>query len=123
MAPRKLATIRFWEKVRILPNGCWEWLGGCDPTGYGRFHQTGQQGMSYVHRWAYETFCGPIPDGLDIDHTCHNADRSCPGGRSCPHRRCVNPDHLEIATRAENINRAANRVLVLLGSDDLPPAA
>jgi hypothetical protein len=41
----------------------------------------------------------------DLDHLCHNADLQCPGGRGCPHRRCVRPDHLEVVTRQVNVRR------------------
>jgi hypothetical protein len=45
-----------------------------------------------IHRKHYEQFKGPIPDGLEIDHTCRNT-------------RCVNPEHLEAVTHAENLRR------------------
>src|SRR5262245_58141956 len=62
--------------------------------------------MIYAHRFAYETFVGVIPKGKDLDHTCHNADTNCRGVNTCIHRRCVNPQHLEPATRIENRQRA-----------------
>ncbi len=45
-----------------------------------------------VHRVTYETFVGPIPEGLEIDHLCRN-------------RLCCNPVHLEAVTRKENVRR------------------
>ncbi|MEV7154850.1 HNH endonuclease signature motif containing protein [Streptomyces misionensis] len=85
--------------------GCWIWTGRVDRAGYGRLssHVTSAQ----AHRQVYEALIGPIPDGLELDHTCHTADKSCVGGDSCPHRRCVNPRHLEPVTRAENARRSA----------------
>jgi hypothetical protein len=53
--------------------------------------------------------CGPIPPGLYVDHACHTTDPDCAGGPNCPHRRCVNPDHLELVTDDENRRRARNR--------------
>lgn len=61
-----------------------------------------QQG---AHRIAYEAFRGPIPDGLELDHLCHNEDPACPGGPACPHRACVNPWHLEATTSRTNLLR------------------
>lgn len=82
---------------------CIEWTGYLDKDGYGVKSHHGKPRP--VHRVVYEEAYGPIPDGLVIDHTCHNSDESCPGGTECRHRRCVNPDHLEAVTRAENVRR------------------
>ena len=48
--------------------------------------------MALAHRFAYETFVGPIPEGLTIDHLCRI-------------RHCVNPEHLEAVTDRVNILR------------------
>ena len=39
---------RFWDKVRVLDSGCWEWQAG-KTEGYGRFHTTryGRDGARY----------------------------------------------------------------------------
>jgi len=58
-----------------------------------------------AHRFMYEAFVGPIPEGMDIDHLCHSAavvSGSCAGGSGCAHRACVNFEHLAPATKAEN---------------------
>jgi hypothetical protein len=60
-----------------------------------------------AHRAAYEQARGPIPAGYFLDHVCHNADPTCPGGSrgdgtTCLHRRCINPAHLEVVTPREN---------------------
>jgi hypothetical protein len=42
---------------------------------------------------------------MALDHTCHNRDESCTGGVDCAHRRCINVEHLEPVTGAENTRR------------------
>lgn len=50
--------------------GCREWTGGRFRTGYGRFNAGGFDWVAT--RWAYTHFVGPIPEGLDILHSCDN---------------------------------------------------
>jgi hypothetical protein len=83
---------RFWAKVHIhLVTGCWEWQGGHNQYGYGCFALTHEKN-ALAHRYAYETFVEPIPDGLQIDHLCRN-------------RNCVNPRHMEPVGLRENLVR------------------
>ena len=70
--------------------GCIEWEGAIDVDGYGRKNVNGK--WCQAHRLAWESMNGPIKDGMHIDHVCRN-------------RRCVNPLHLELVTRKENILR------------------
>jgi len=87
---------------------CWPWPGHVDNKGYGFISGgmvAGKQKRLKVHRVVYELLVGLIPDGLTIDHTCHNADETCAGGPTCVHRRCVNPAHLEAVTATENTRR------------------
>jgi hypothetical protein len=96
---------RFWAKVEITPS-CWIWRGALNEKGYGKIGRGGRgEGNIRAHRASYELFVGPIPEGLELDHLCHTADKSCPGGNTCLHRRCVNPDHLEPVTRKINQHR------------------
>jgi hypothetical protein len=81
---------------------CWPWP-SADPDGYGRVYFEGRQRPA--HRVAYGILVGPIPAGMTLDHTCHTADAACVGGTKCPHRRCVNPGHLEPVSAEENSRR------------------
>jgi HNH endonuclease len=85
-------------------DGCWLWTGGCNEKGYGYF---GGSGITTVraHIWSWRHVNGPVPKGLQLDHRCHNADPSCPGGVDCLHRKCVNPKHLEPVTPRINARR------------------
>jgi hypothetical protein len=94
----------FWAKVdRRGPDDCWPWTGSTNNRGYG-VHMV--KDRAYAHRRAWTLTNGAIPAGLFIDHTCHNRDKSCAGGWTCPHRRCCNPSHLEPVTGRVNVLRA-----------------
>lgn len=86
------------------PEACWPWPGTIRKNGYG------QIGNDYPHRIMFEQANGPIPPGMTVDHTCHSRSRDCRGGDDCLHRSCVNPGHLEVVSRPENVRRTRNRV-------------
>ena len=96
------------SKMVVSETGCWVWTGNMHVDGYGLVYTKKRRFREYAHRYAYSTFVGPIPDGLQIDHLCHTRDETCTGGIECPHRRCVNPDHLELVTQLENFKRGRN---------------
>lgn len=79
--------------------GCWVWLKSRSELGYGRMNRRGT--VYYAHRVYYERHKGPIPKGLCIDHLCRNPP-------------CVNPDHLEAVTNAENCRRGDKARLTLV---------
>lgn len=60
---------RFLAKVWFKP-GCWEWVGSRRTDGYGQI-RVGSR-LVKAHQVAYELFVGPIPPGIEIDHTCRN---------------------------------------------------
>lgn len=56
----------------------------------------------------YALLVKPIPDGMVIDHICHDPLVCTGRDRECPHRRCQNPRHHAIVTRAANALRSAS---------------
>ena len=83
---------------------CHLWLGHLQ-RGYGAFSDEENRSVG-AHVWAYTHFVGAIPEGYQLDHTCHNIDLECVGGFSCLHRGCVNTDHLEPVTPREHAQRS-----------------
>lgn len=91
---------RFWNKVdRASDEGCWTWMAGTYPSGYGMIYLPPDT-TTGAHRISYEIHKGPIPEGLEIDHLCSV-------------RTCVNPMHLEAVTHRENMHRTPNSVFAL----------
>ena len=72
---------RFMDNVHRQSDGCWMWTAGHNDAGYGYFSTEGR--TIRAHRWVYEQLVGTLPDGRDLDHTCHSADKQCPGGSAC----------------------------------------
>lgn len=87
--PFKSLEERFWPKVEKTET-CWNWTASKMTSGYGQIGSGGKGGRPLcAHRVAYELEVGPIPDGMQIDHICHN-------------RLCVNPAHLRAVTNKQN---------------------
>jgi hypothetical protein len=88
------------EYLIDLISGCWIWQRAVDAYGYGTLKIDGRNVMA--HRAVFERHRGPIPVGLTLDHVCHTNDAACVGGRTCLHRPCVNPWHMEPVTKLVN---------------------
>jgi len=77
---------RLWAKVEKTET-CWIWRGAVDQKGYGMIWDEGARPRA--HRVSWELVNGPIPEGLQVDHKCHN-------------HACVNPSHLRPLTPKQN---------------------
>lgn len=82
---------RLLRRSHLLPNGCRVWVGFLR-NGYGLVRRPNWGKIQAVHRVAYETWVGPIPEGLTIDHLCRN-------------RACIEPTHLEAVPIGVNVKR------------------
>lgn len=104
---RRLSVEDRLESVIVDPDtGCWWPPQKPNAQGYVRVSVAGVDSRHHpMHVLAYEHFHGPVPEGMDLDHLCHTADKSCEGGFTCPHRRCCNPSHLEPVSSRENYYR------------------
>ncbi len=94
MDEKRLALFR--KKYTIDPEGCWIWHASKSglpdwEVRYGLFYDGRRLVMA--HKWSYETFVGPVPEGLVLDHTCRRS-------------LCVNPEHLEPVTQKANLHRS-----------------
>lgn len=81
------------RSVRDPNTGCLEWQGCLGPNGYGSLG-IGNKKIAGAHRVAYAAFKGEFDETLFVLHKCDN-------------RKCINPDHLFVGTRQDNMDDMA----------------
>lgn len=104
----------------ITANGCFEWTGGKNESGYGvvsvQDERSGKWKGEVAHRVAWKCHYGPIPLGLLVCHHCDNPP-------------CWNEAHLFLGTQKDNMQdmmrkgRGRNSPCVCKLSSDPSPRA
>lgn len=91
---RASVRLTFWQHVDASGN-CWPWTRGSRSSSTGNRYGTvtvGGRRIQSAHVFAYESYYGSVPPGLEIDHLCRNT-------------LCCNPLHLEAVTHRVNVLR------------------
>jgi len=91
---RGTITDRFWSKVNKTET-CWLWTASKNQSGFGLFgtekRSNGTMRMECAHRFSWQLHYGPIPEGARVVHICPSGSNPA----------CVNPEHLQLHTEAD----------------------
>lgn len=85
---------RLAARARLTKAGCWEWTGAVMTNGYAQVSFRSRN--TRVHRLMYVISRGPIPEGMDVLHSCDNPI-------------CFNPAHLSAGRDKQNIAESVTR--------------
>jgi hypothetical protein len=81
------------ERISVDESGCWLWTGSVNRYGYGRriysLSPPGRVRHEHAHRAVWKELVGPLGDADELHH-------------ECAEKRCVNPAHLRVMSKAEH---------------------
>lgn len=84
------------HKTAKFKGECWLWPYAVNAQGYGKVQSNKK--VYDAHKWLFELIKGEVPHKTELDHICRN-------------RLCVNPEHLQPISHAENCRRGSNAKL------------
>jgi hypothetical protein len=84
------SPVAYLEQDTGYDTPCWIWQRSLNDRGYGYLRHQGQ--CRLAHRVYWTEANGPVPPGMQLDHLCRKP-------------ACVNPDHLQPVSNAENTRR------------------
>lgn len=96
LLPKDLA--RFWNKVDKTTD-CWNWTAAKSSKGYGRFKLNGK--LVSPHVLSYQMHNNDHDSTKDVCHICDNPS-------------CVNPDHLFLGSRSDNMRDCRDKGRLVL---------
>ena len=83
------------RSMPVTESGCIIWTGALDSKGYGQIVINNKKVPAHRFAWEIETK-EQIPENLRLDHKDHCS------------KSCINPDHLRLATHAQNVQNQAS---------------
>lgn len=98
--------LRWVAEDRGFSTPCWIWQLALTTNGYGHISVRASGYVGSAHRYVYAQTRGEIPAGAHLDHLCRV-------------RACVNPDHIEVVTCAENARRGDNAKLTYADIEEI----